>query len=333
VPLKVVAIDKNEFLELNAEEEAIAELGGSLVRWAPGDDEGRLVVDADIVLASEAEVTPPMIAGMERCLAIVCMGIGFDHVDVDAANEAGIVVVNHPGVWTDEVSTHAIALLLAVSRQLFPSDAMVRNQTGWSNAAAAIMTSSSLRGATLGVVGFGRIGRMVARKAEPFGLRLLVADPYIDPEIPKEYGGELVDFKELLRRSDFVSVHAPLTKETFHLFDEDAFRSMKPNAVFVNTARGRIQDEQALLQALDEHWIAGAALDVFEIEPVTADNPLFARPEVIVTPHSAYYSPGAVAGLHDRIAKAIRDAIEGRLPYNVANPAVVGRSRIERARA
>ncbi len=331
VPFKVGSIDENEFVELGAESALIRELGGELVRWSPGSDIGRMVVDADVVLTGETETSAAMIAGMEKCLALVCFGIGFDHVDIDAATEAGICVVNHPGVWTDEVSTHALALMLAFSRQIVASDAVLRDRTGWTNAATAVMGAAAvLRGATLGIVGFGRIGRMVARKAEPFGLRLLVCDPYIDPEAPKEYGGALVSLEELLKQADFVSVHTPLTKETFHLMGEEQFRIMKPGAVFINTARGRVHDEGALLQALEEKWIAGAGLDVFEVEPPTADNPLFGRPDVIATPHSAFYSSQSVAGLHERVAKAIRDSLEGRLPYNVANPAVIGRSRIER---
>jgi D-3-phosphoglycerate dehydrogenase len=327
---RVVVVDKIEFLELSAEEAVTKELGGEIVRWRAGDDEARLVVDADIVIAGETEITSPMISGMERCLAIICMGIGFDHVDVDAALEMGIAVVNHPGVWTDEVSTHALALLLGLSRQLVRTDAALRDGTGWMNeAAVTIGAAGTVRGATLGIIGFGRIGRMVARKAQAFGLRLLATDPYIDREVPKEYDARLVPLEVLLRESDFVSVHTPLTKETYHLVGEEQFRLMKPTAMFINTARGRVHDEAALLRALDEGWIAGAGLDVFEVEPTEVSNPLFARPNTIVTPHTAYYSPGAVAGLHERIADAIRDSCAGRLPYNTVNAGITGRSRIE----
>lgn len=330
---KVVVIEQSEFADLSAEESAAKGLGATFVVVPPGADASREVVDADIVLTGDAQVDPALIASTERCRAIIAFGIGFDHIDVDACNEAGIVIVNHPGVWTDEVSTHAVALILAFSRQLVLANDRLRQRDGWMPELVALQGSeATLRDATLGIVGFGRIGRMVARKMQPFGLKLLVHDPYIDPEVPREYGGEAVPFKELLANADFVSVHTPLTKETTHLFDEAAFAAMKPGAVFVNTARGRIQDEQALLRALESGRLRGAGLDVFEVEPVDPGNPLIGRPDVIATPHSAYYSPRAIAGLHVRIGKAMDDVLKGRLPYNVANPEVIGRTRIERSR-
>lgn len=330
---KVVVVEQSEFSDLSAEESAAKALGASFVVVAPGADASREVVDADIILTGEAYIDPGLIASTERCKAIVAFGIGFDHIDLEACNEAGIVIVNHPGVWTDEVSTHAVSLLLAFSRQLVLANDRLRRREGWMPELVALQGSeATLRDATLGIVGFGRIGRMVARKMAPFGLNLLVHDPYIDPEVPKEYGGLAVPFGELLANSDFVSVHTPLTKETTHLFDEAAFAAIKPGAVFINTARGRIQDEKALLKALESGRLRGAGLDVFEVEPVESDNPLIGRPDVIATPHSAYYSPRSVAGLHVRIGKAMEDVLNGRLPYNVANPEVIGRTRIERAR-
>ena len=330
--LRVVAIDPDSSLFLDQEKAAVAGMGGTLAIRGPGDDPARMAADADIVLAGEEPVDAAMIGTMERCRAIIVFGIGFDHVDVDAATRAGIAVVNHPGVWTDEVADHAMALLLGLARRVPQSHELIREDKGWTAEAVALMGSSStLKGRTLGIVGFGRIGRAVARRAAPFGMRLLVCDPYIDPEIPVEYGGELVSLQELLQRSDFVSTHTPLTEETYHLFSETQFRLMKPAAIFINTSRGKVQDERALLRALEERWIAGAGLDVLEEEPAAPGHALVGRRDTIVTPHSAYYSERSVAGLHERMIRAIADTMAGRIPYNLVNREVLGTSRIERA--
>ncbi len=327
MPPRVIHLDAPP-TDTSRERKYIEALGATFVPRADGDDPARLVVDADVVLAGGEQVTREIIGGMERCRAVVCYGIGFDHIDTRAATEAGIAVINHPGFCVDEVSNHALMLMLALSRQLHRADGMMRRHEGWMGEAVAVMRDSTVIGRTLGIVGLGGIGRQVARKAAVFGLRVLATDPYIDESVATEHGAKLVPMETLLRESDFVTTHTPLNEETYHLFDEPQFRLMKPTAFFVNTSRGRCVSEAALLRALDEGWIRGAGLDVFEEEPVPSDHPLVGRSDTIVTPHVAFYSTRSQDELHDRIGKATADALAGRIPYNVANPEVLGHTRI-----
>ncbi len=327
--LRVVYIDPPSEYRIHTETEAVKRLGGDIYVRTADDDPEKLASDADIILASGEEMTPAMFAEMEKCKAVICFGIGFDHVDTAAATAAGVCVVNHPGFCVDEVSNHTLLLLLTLSRQLHRTDGGMRRGEGWTDEATAVMGDATVIGRTLGIVGLGDIGRHVAKKAAPFGLRVIAADPYVDRTVAQVMDVELMPLDELLAQADFVTTHTPLNKETYHLFGEREFRLMKASAYFINTSRGRVVDEKALLRALDERWIAGAGLDVFEEEPVLEGNPLVGRKDTVVTPHVAFFSERSTAELHNRVAKAIGDISEGRLPYHIANPEVVGRSRIE----
>jgi D-3-phosphoglycerate dehydrogenase len=180
----------------------------------------------------------------------------------------------------------------------------------------------SIYGQTLGIIGCGNIGRITARKAQCFGLKILGYDPYVDKSLAKESGITLVSLPELLKESDFVSVHALLNKETWHLIGEGEFKQMKPTAYFINTSRGSVVDEPALIKALQEKWIAGAALDVFEKEPVDSDNPLLKMDNVVVTPHSASYSDVAFKRLRTSVGQEAARVLSGRWPKNVVNKTV-----------
>ncbi|MDO8673334.1 MAG: NAD(P)-dependent oxidoreductase, partial [Dehalococcoidia bacterium] len=182
-----------------------------------------------------------------------------------------------------------------------------------------------IQGQTLGLVAFGRLARAVAVKAKVFGLRVLVYDPYVSAGIAGQYGVEFTSLERLLSESDYVSVHTPLNEETRHLFNADRFRQMKPGAYFVNTSRGPVVDEVALLQALQEGWIAGAAVDVFEKEPPDPDNPLFKLDNFIATPHLASYSDAAFADLRLRVAQEVSRVLTGRWPLNLVNVGVKSR--------
>ncbi len=246
-----------------------------------------------------------------------------DTIDVDAATDNSIIVVNNPASqWcVEEVSNHAITLLLTCAKKLVLLNNYVR-EGRWGEAKKAQAPMVSIHGQTLGLVGCGSIGRMVARKAQCFSLRVLGYDPYVDKPLAKESGITLVSLPGLLKESDFVSVHTFLSEETQHLMGEKEFKQMKPTAYFINTARGSVVDEPALIKALQEKWIAGAGLDVFEKEPVDSANPLLKMDNVIVTPHSAFYSDAASKRLRTRVGQEAARVLSGRWPKNVVNKSV-----------
>ncbi|MCK4222535.1 MAG: C-terminal binding protein, partial [Dehalococcoidia bacterium] len=230
-------------------------------------------VDAIITVGSIRSVPRSVIENLEHCRIVCNTQIGYDSIDVEAATERGILVTNVPGYCTEEVSDHAMALLLACARRIVQlNDAARRGQWGLSADATEVQSRiwpglSRLRGQTLGLLGLGRVGRAVASKARGFGLRVIACDPYVPEDIASQVGVELVDQERLFRESDFLSIHAALTPETRHIMDARAFREMKPSACLINTARGGFVDETALCQALREGKIAMAALDVTETEP------------------------------------------------------------------
>jgi len=279
--------------------------------------------DADILVFAGAQITRRVLESLPKLQAVIFGSVGYDQVDVDAATDNGVIVVNNPAFqWcVEEVSNHAITLLLACAKKLaFLSDGT--KQGRWAECKRAQAPMVSIHGQTLGLVGCGSIGRMTARKAQCFSLKILGYDPYLDKSLAKEYGITLVSLPELLKESDFVSVHTPLNKETRHLMREKEFRQMKPTAYFINTARGSIVDEPALIKALQEKWIAGAGLDVFEKEPVDPDNPLLKMDNVVVTPHSASYSDEAFSLPAKIVLQETVRVLSGRWPKNAANKSV-----------
>ncbi|MBI2863832.1 MAG: C-terminal binding protein [Chloroflexi bacterium] len=277
----------------------------------------------DGILNGGAQLTRRVLESLTNCKVIVRYGVGVDTVDLDAATDCGIAVANVPDFCIEEVSNHAIMLVLALSRKLCRLSNMVKAGR-WDRSARSPI--GKIEGQTLGLVAFGRLARAVATKAKVFGLRVLVYDPYVSTEVARQYGVEPTTLERLLAVSDYVSVHTPLTEQTRHLFDVERFRQMKPGACFVNTSRGPVVDEAALLRALEEGWIAGAALDVFEKEPPDPDNPLFKLDNFIATPHMASYSDAAFADLRLRVAKEVCRVLTGHWPANLVNVDV--RSRL-----
>src|SRR5579885_35275 len=276
----------------------------------------RVAKDADALLATYAKITADMIRQMTRCRIISRFGIGVDNVDIPAATERGIVVTKVPDYCIDEVSDHAMALLLSAVRKIPFANSMVHNGR-WEM--PAVVPIHRLRGTTLGLVGFGRIPQLVAPKAQAFGMRVIAFDPYIPKPVFDNAKVESVDFPQLLKLSDYVSIHAPLLPETQGLFNADAFRQMKPHAYLVNTARGPIVDEAALAQALDAGHIAGAALDVMTKEP-SVNSPLFGRPNVIITPHTSFYSEESLVDLQTKAAEEVLRALTDQPVKNPVNP-------------
>jgi len=272
--------------------------------------------DADALLATYAKITAEMIRQMTRCRIISRFGIGVDNVDILAASERGIVVTKVPDYCIDEVSDHTMALLLSAVRKIPFANSMV-HAGKWEM--PAVVPIHRLRGTVLGLVGFGRIPQLVAPKAKSFGMRVVSHDPYIPKDIFERAGVESVEFAELLKISDYVSIHSPLLPETEGLFNAGAFRQMKPHAYLINTARGPIVDEAALAQALDAGQLAGAALDVMPKEPPT-DSPLFGRANVIITPHTSFYSEESLVDLQTKAAEEVVRVLKGEAPKNPVNP-------------
>lgn len=283
------------------------------------DEEGLLsfCLDADGIITQYGQFTRRVLKALRRCKVICRYGVGVDTVDLDAATEYGIIVAFVPDYCTDEVSNHAAALILALHRHLVPLNREV-TAGHWQFRVAA--PTARLLGQTLGIVGLGRIGTLLAEKLRGFGLNIVATDPYRQ-DWPDWVGRVSLD--ELLARSDIVSLHCPLTTETHHLINLAALRKMKPSAYLVNTARGGVVDPEAIVQALREKWIAGAALDVQEVEPMPGGHPLAGLDNVILTPHAGWYSEGSIVELKRKVAASIRRALEGQIPAAVANPQVL----------
>ena len=280
----------------------------------------RVAKDADAVLVTYAKITGDMIRQLTKCRIISRMGIGVDNIDIAEATKARIVVTKVPDYCIDEVSDHGMALLLAVVRKIPFINAQVHGGT-WKM--PAVVPIHRLRGSVLGLVGFGRIPQLVAPKAKAFGIKVIAYDPYVPKEVFKGAGVDGVDFPTLLKTSDYVSIHSPLVPETKNLFNADAFRQMKRSAYLVNTARGPIIDEAALAAALDAGDIAGAALDVMAQEPPGPSSPLYGRDNVIITPHTSFYSEESLVDLQTKAAEEVVAILGGKAPRNPVNPEVL----------
>jgi len=281
--------------------------------------------DADAILSCYVPITRRCIEGLERCVVITRYGIGVDNIDVEAATDHGIIVSNVPDFCIDEVADTAMAMILALERGIVVLDRNVKSGK-WSRAGAGPF--HSLRKQVLGLVGFGNIARAVALRAASFGFRLVAHDPYVKREDVNCFPVSLLSLEDVLRQADIVSLHTPLTRETRHLIGEKELRTMKPTAYLVNTSRGGVVDQTALYRALAEGWIAGAALDVFEKEPLAPDHPLTRLPNVVLTPHFASYTDEAFEQLRRKVAQNTIDALCGRVPRYVVNPAVLEKARM-----
>lgn len=257
------------------------------------------------------------VIGQLACRAIIRMGLGYDSVDVAAASERGILVSNVVDWCNDEVADHAAALLLAMLRRLGPMNHGMHRGV-WDRQPA--MEIVRLRGRTLGILGFGRIGQAVAQRMAAFGLQLIASDPYLDRAAAKRCGVTPVSFDELLARSDALSVHARLVPETRHLLGAAEFARMKRGALLVNTARGAIIDEHALVAALQSGQLGGAALDVMETEPLPSDSPLVQMENVLLTPHLASFSQDSSAQLYQMSAEIAAALLQNRWVPTVVNP-------------
>ncbi|MDG2087769.1 MAG: C-terminal binding protein [Arenicellaceae bacterium] len=313
----LIAVADSPFVNLQPTEKVLVSLDADIQIAKQTTPEAILEVarEADGLMVTFANISKEIIQGLERCKVIGRYGIGVDNIDLDAATEAGIQVCYVPDYCQDEVSDHAMTLLVGLARKITYSNSLVQ-QGRWD--AKAVAPIYRLRGRTLGLVGLGQIPQSVVPKAQAFGLNVIASDPFVPEEVAKNFDVELVDFDSLLERSDYISVHAPLTDKTHHLFSKDAFQKMKSEALLINTARGPLVDDQALADALDGGQIGGAALDVLPIEP-PVDSPLLNRDNVIITPHTAFYSVEALVDLQTKAAEDVVSVLNGQTPRYPVN--------------
>ena len=285
----------------------------------------RAVEGARVVFVNFAPITRAVLERLAPGAVVIRYGIGYDNVDVDAASELGVTVCNVPDYGADTVADHTSALILAGLRLLLPYTTTIRD-AGWV-APADLGIIRGFAETTVGLVGTGRIGRAVAARLQPFGFHVIASDPYVEPETLRQAGIDPVSFDELVGRAHVVSLHAPLTPENHHLLGEAEFARMTPGALVVNTSRGPLIDQVALADALESGHLGGAALDVFEEEPLPADSPLRSQSNVILTPHAAFFSDTSLAALQRLAAEEADRALSGQpLRCPVARPRVeVGR--------
>jgi D-3-phosphoglycerate dehydrogenase len=306
----IIAITDSPFPSLDPAKAALARLDPEMrmAKSASADDILAVARDADAILVTYARLTADLIGQLQRCRAIGRFGLGVDNIDLVAAKQKGIAVNYVPDYCIREVSDHAMALLLALIRKVPMSNALV--QAGrWEM--PAVVPITRIEGTVLGLIGFGNIPRLVAPKAQAFGLKVQAYDPFAKPEVFKAAGVASVDLDTLLKTSDYVSVHAPLLPETRGMLNAEAFAKMKQGAYVVNTARGPLIDEAALAAALDSGHLGGAALDVVTTEPLAKDSPLLGRANVIITPHTAFYSVEALAELQTKCASDVACVLSG----------------------
>ncbi|MFO0937152.1 MAG: C-terminal binding protein [Gemmataceae bacterium] len=317
--MPVAAVTDYTFPSLEIEE-AILHAAGAELR--AGNDKSiaalqSLVTDADAVLTQFAPLNEDVIGSMRRARVIVRYGIGVDNVDLKAASGRGIPVCNVPDYCIDEVADHTMAFMLSVTRQVVPNTLLVRD--GKWGLATPLDQLRTMRDQTVGIVGFGRIGREVALRLAPFKCRRLVHDVFVPADAVRAFGGEPVSLEELLAQSDIVTLHCPSTPQTKKLLNAESLGRMKRGSVVVNLARGDLIDTAALVAALQSGQLSAAALDVCDPEPIPADSPLRSLPNVIVASHIASASPKAVRTLRETATRIAVMALRGEPLPNVVN--------------
>jgi D-3-phosphoglycerate dehydrogenase / 2-oxoglutarate reductase len=324
VPFKVVFADTTA-ADYDVEKQIVAASGLDLdVGYFQTRDAAevlRIAADADAVVMSWAPLNRTVIEGLARCRVISRYGIGVDMIDLDAATEQGIVVCNTARYAIEEVSAHTIALLLMLNRQMLAQIERVKSGAPLD----AVPPPRRLTGQRLGLVGLGNIGLAVVPKARGLGLETVAFDPFLQRRQTEVAGTPLIELDELLRTSDFVSIHAPLNPSTHHLIGARELGLLKPSAYLINCARGAIVDQKALVAALAERRIAGVGLDVLEQEPLPADDPLRQFANAIITPHQAHWSVESALECRRTAVEHVLTFLKGGLPQDIVNRAVLDR--------
>lgn len=320
-PLQVLVTDY-AWADVEEERAILKAAGASLVVAETGEEQEliRLAVAVDGILTCWKPVTAGVLNAAVHCRSVGRYGIGLDNIDVACATELGMVVTNVPAYCVDEVSDHAMALILACSRKVAFYDRMAKSGLYDLGSGTPLYR---LAGKTLGIFGFGKIGRVLSRKASAFGMRILAHDPLLTPDQARQAEAPVVSFPDLLSQSDFVSIHAPLTEATRGLFSRETFRMMKPTAFLINTARGGIVDTRDLVEAIDNGLLAGAGLDVFPVEPPPPGEPALKHPRIVVTPHAAFNSVESLIDLRRIAAGQMAQILNGVQPESIVNPQVL----------
>ena len=323
MPFKVLVTDY-VWPSIEPEKAVLERIGAELV-VAPDSSEDTLAAlagDVDGILTCFAQVTDKVLRSAEKCIVVGRYGVGVDNIAVDTATELGMAVTYVPDYCVEEVSDHVLGLLLTWNRRVAYFDRMVKT-SGWGSLSLT-MPILRLRGKKLGVVGFGRIGQVVCRKALAFGFEVLTSDPFVPAETATQLGARMVGMQELLRESDFITLHSPLIPETRNLIGAAELDLMKSTAFLINCARGPLIDEEALYEALKDNRIGGAGLDVLVDAHPAPDHPLLKLENAIITPHVAFFSEEAVLELEERAAEEVAAVLQGRMPENLVNKDVLG---------
>ncbi|WP_078553438.1 C-terminal binding protein [Bacillus alkalicellulosilyticus] len=313
-----VVITDYEFATLAPEEEVLSQVDVEFIRVQCKTEEEVIEAakEADALLNQYAPISRKVIENLPNLKVVSRYGVGVNTIDVEAATEHEVVVANVTDYCMDEVSDHAFALLLACARKIVVLNQEVKKQNWDFKVSIPIYR---LRGRVLGLIGFGKIPQTLALKAQAFGLKVVAYDPYVPSNVAEEYNVELLELKDLCSMSDFISVHAPLMDATQGMISDEQFNVMKKEAFIINTARGPVIDEQALIRALQLERIAGAALDVLEEEPIPSNSPLLAMDNVILNPHAAWYSEEAQIELKRKTAQNVVDVLTGFYPTYLYN--------------
>ncbi len=315
----VVAVVDSVFPNLDPAKEALSRVSAEMREAADKtpDEILKVAADADGVLVTYGQITAEVIAGLNNCKVIGRFGIGIDNIDIAAATEKGITVCYAPVYCLDEVSDHAMALLLTVARKTACANRLV-SEGRWEM--PAVVPIGRLRGKTMGLVGLGNIPQQIVGKAQAFGMNVIAADPYCPDEVFQRLNVTKVELDDLLAQSDYISVHAPLTPETENMFNMDAFKKMKSSAFLINTARGPLVNTDDLAAALDAGELAGAGLDVLPTEPPAANDPIVGRDDVVITPHTGFYSEDALLDLQSTVATDVASVLAGEEPKFPVKP-------------
>jgi D-3-phosphoglycerate dehydrogenase len=284
----------------------------------------RLAADVDAIMFCFAQVPASVLQNAPNCEVASRYGIGVDNLDIAACTELGIVVTNIPDYCIDEVADHVMAMALAFNRKIVKHSSMVKS-SGWGSVSLTD-TMHRLRDSTMGIAGMGRIGRAVADRARVFGMTVLAHDPFVEQSDAPE-GVQMTSLESMLKDSDFVTLHAPLIPETTGMIGAAELRMMKNDAFLINAARGPLIDESALVDALGRDEIGGAGLDVLEDTAPADDHPLYAFDNVIITPHTAFFSQASTIELEERTAREVVRVLNGKMPEVVINPEVLGKTR------
>lgn len=319
---KIVQTGAPAGAELVMEREGLAEFASGLVSYGSLDSPEKLIEachDADACLVPGQTFTSEVIENLDRCRVIVRYGVGYDVIDVEAASKKGILVVNIPDFCVREVANHALGLLLDGAKKISRQDRWIRTGAWQGGRSPFISPMGQIHGETVGLVGFGQIAQAFQKRLVVLDMKVLAYDPFVLADVAAEYNVELVSLDELLRRSDYVSIHVPLLPSTSRLISAERLALMKPTAYLINTSRGQVVEEAALVSALQERRIAGAGLDVFDIEPLPPGSPFLTLENVTMTPHCASYADETVHVMWRRVGAEAALALRGKMPNTPVN--------------